>query len=329
MAKVSESFTGILQEMGVLYHFAMANLIPLLVGVLPLFLSQFVRAETFLLPPVEFDLVGAPEIIKAAQEDTLLDIARRYGIGQEEILHANPDVDRWLPGAGTEVIIPSHYVLPATPHVGLVLNTPEMRLYYYPQPKAGEPAEVQTYPVSIGRMDWATPLGETRLVSKEKDPAWRPPESIRAEHEADGDPLPRVVPPGPDNPLGRYAMRLGIPGYLIHGTNKPFGVGMRVSHGCIRMLPEDIETLFPQVPVGTPVRIINQPAKAGWHGDKLFLEVHPPLEEDQSGWDVLVETVLNVIDEAQFRRLVELDMQAVERAIAERSGLPVVISAVR
>jgi L,D-transpeptidase ErfK/SrfK len=311
--------------MGVLYHFVMPNLFPLLVGVLPL----FVRAETFLLPPVEFDLVGAPEIIKASQEDTLLDIARRYDIGQEEILHANPDIDRWLPGAGTEVVIPSHYVLPSTPRVGLVLNTPEMRLYYYPQPKPGEPAEVQTYPVSIGRMDWATPLGETRLVSKEKDPAWRPPESIRAEHEADGDPLPRIVPPGPDNPLGRYAMRLGIPGYLIHGTNKAFGVGMRVSHGCIRMLPEDIETLFPQVPVGTPVRIINQPAKAGWYGDKLFLEVHPPLEEDQSGWDLLVESTLNVIDEAQFRRLVELDMQAVERAIAEQTGLPVVISAQR
>lgn len=309
--------------MGVLYYFAMRMLLVLFVGILPL----FVRAETFILPPVEFDLVGAPELIKASLDDTLLDIARRHDIGQEEILHANPDVDRWLPGEGTEVIIPAHYVLPSAPRNGLVLNTPEMRLYYFPEPKAGEPAEVQTYPVSIGRMDWATPLGETRLISKEKDPAWRPPDSIRAEHEADGDPLPRVVPPGPDNPLGRYAMRLGIPGYLIHGTNKAFGVGMRVSHGCIRMLPEDIETLFPQVPVGTPVLIINQPAKAGWYGDKLFLEVHPPLDEDLSGWDSLIENVLNVIDQAQFKRLVELDMPAIERAIVEQTGLPVVISA--
>ena len=314
--------------MGVLYHFPMRMFFPILLGVLPLpLLSSSVLAETFLLPPVEFDLVGVPRVVKASQEDTLLDIARRYDIGQEEILHANPEVDRWLPGAGTEVTIPSHYVLPSTPRNGLVLNTPEMRIYYFPEPKPGEPAEVQTYPVSIGRMDWATPLGETRLITKEKDPAWRPPESIRAEHEADGDPLPRVVPPGPDNPLGGYAMRLGLPGYLIHGTNKAFGVGMRVSHGCIRMLPEDIEMLYPQVPVGTLVRIINQPAKAGWYGDKLFLEVHPPLDEDQSGWDSMTENVMNVIDEAQFRRLVELDMQAIERAIADQSGLPVVISA--
>ena len=312
--------------MGVLYYFAMRILLVLFVGVLPL-MPLFVRAETFMLPPVEFDLVGAPQLVKASLDDTLLDIARRHDIGQEEILHANPEVDRWLPGEGTEVIIPSHYVLPAAPRKGLVLNTPEMRLYYFPDPEPGEHAEVQTYPVSIGRMDWATPLGETKLVSTEKDPAWRPPESIRAEHEADGDPLPRVVPPGPDNPLGRYAMRLGLPGYLIHGTNKAFGVGMRVSHGCIRMLPEDIETLFPQVPVGTPVRIINQPAKAGWYGDKLFLEVHPPLDEDLSGWDSLIENVLSVIDQAQFKRLVELDMPAIERAIVEQTGLPVVISA--
>lgn len=315
--------------MGVLYHFAMRIVFPVLVGVLNLLnllLPILARAETFVLPPVEFDLVGAPQRIKASLEDTLLDIARRYDIGQEEILHANPEVDRWLPGEGTEVIIPSHYVLPSSPRKGLVLNTPEMRLYYFPEPKAGEPAEVQTYPVSIGRMDWATPLGETRLVSKEKDPAWRPPESIRAEHEADGDPLPRVVPPGPDNPLGRYAMRLGIPGYLIHGTNKAFGVGMRVSHGCIRMLPEDIEALFPQVPVGTAVRIINQPAKAGWYGDKLYLEIHPPLDEDKTGWESMIENTLNVIDEAQFRRLAELDMDAIQRAIVEQTGLPVVIS---
>lgn len=316
--------------MGVLYYFVMCILLVRFLGILLLFLGvlpPFVRAETFPLPPIEFDLVGAPRLVKATLDDTLLDIARRHDIGQEEILHANPEVDRWLPGEGTEVVIPSHYVLPSAPRNGLVLNTPEMRLYYFPEPKAGQPAEVQTYPVSIGRMDWATPLGETRLVSKEKDPSWRPPESIRAEHEADGDPLPRVVPPGPDNPLGRYAMRLGIPGYLIHGTNKAFGVGMRVSHGCIRMLPEDIETLFPQVPVGTPVRIVNQPAKAGWYGDKLFLEVHPPLDEDLSGWDSLIENVLNVIDQAQFKRLVELDMSAIERAIVEQTGLPVVISA--
>ena len=131
--------------------------------------------------------------------------------------------------------------------------------------------QVQTYPISIGRMDWATPLGKTTITVKVKDPGWSPPESIRKEHAERGDPLPRYVPPGPDNPMGRYALRLGIPGYLIHSTNKPLGVGMRVSHGCIRMLPEDIEYLFPQVPTGTTVRIVNQPVKAGWYGGKLYL----------------------------------------------------------
>jgi L,D-transpeptidase ErfK/SrfK len=202
-----------------------------------------------------------------------------------------------------------------------------MRLYYFPPPEPGIPPAVQTYPVSIGRMDWATPLGETKLVRKDRDPAWYPPESIREEHAAQGDPLPRVVPPGPDNPLGKYALRLEIPGYLIHGTNKAFGVGMRVSHGCIRMLPEDIAELFARIPVGTPVRIINQPVKAGWYGGDLYLEVHPPLEEDQAGRDALFDTAIEVIDEALFRRTVDLDRLAVLEAVVAQSGVPVVISA--
>lgn len=282
--------------------------------------------ETFLMPPAEFDLVGATHIVKATQEDTLLDIARKYDIGQEQILRANPEVDRWLPGAGTPVIIPSRYILPDAPNNGLVLNMPEMRIYYYPKPAPGQPAEVQTYPVGIGRMDWATPLGSTRITAKKKHPSWTPPASIRREHAEAGDPLPRVVPPGPDNPMGDYKMRLGIPGYLIHGTQKSFGVGMRVSHGCVRMLPEDIEYLFPQVAIGTRVTIINQPAKAGWFGDKLYLEVHPPLEEDQAAIDGLEKTVMDVLDEAQSRRLVDLDEEAIARVIAEQSGMPTVVS---
>lgn len=291
-----------------------------------LLLHVGVAAATFDLPPDEFDLVGAIRRVEALPEDTLLDIARRNGIGQEEILLANPDVDRWLPVGGTPVVIPSHYILPAAPREGLVLNLPEMRIYYYPQSEPGQPAEVQTYPVSVGRMDWATPLGETSLVSKQQDPPWRPPESIRREHEEQGDPLPRIVPPGPDNPLGRYALRLGIPGYLIHGTNKAFGVGMRVSHGCIRMLPEDIEILYPQLPLGTVVRIINRPAKVGWYGGDLYLEVHPPLEEDWAGWEALIEQVTELIDEALFLRPSEVDEDAIERAIIAQSGVPVIIS---
>ena len=235
-------------------------------------------AEVYDLPPAGNDVVGAITKVSARADDTLLDIARRHGLGYEDIVRANPDVDTWLPGEGTEVILPTQYVLPPGPRRGVVLNLAEYRLYYYPEPAEGEPAVVMTYPISIGRMDWETPLGRTSITQKVRNPSWYPPESIRAEHAAEGDPLPRIVPPGPDNPLGEYAMRLGIPGYLIHGTNRPAGVGMRVTHGCIRMFPEDIDYLFGRVGVNTPVRIINEPVKVGWQGDRLFVEVHKTLE---------------------------------------------------
>jgi len=295
-------------------------------ALLALLLPVGAAAMTYEYPPPEFSLIGTVDAVEASYEDTLLDIARRYSIGQEEIVLANPDVDRWLPGAGTVVVIPSQFVLPQTPHEGLVLNLPEMRLYYYPKREKDDRPQVQTYPVGIGRVDWATPLGQTRLVDKVKDPSWRPPESIRREHAAEGDPLPVVVPPGPNNPLGRYAMRLGIPGYLIHSTNKGFGVGMRVSHGCIRMAPEDIEKLFPQIPVGTSVRIVNQPAKAGWYGGKLYLEIHPPLEEDLAGRARLLDSAFAAIETALQERNIEVDEAAVRRVIKQQSGMPEVVS---
>ena len=236
------------------------------------------RAEIYELPPAGYDVVGAVATVTAREEDTLIDIARRNGLGYHDIVRANPDVNVWVPGEGTEVILPTRFVLPPGPRRGIVLNLAEYRLYYYPEPVEGEPAYVMTYPISIGRMDWETPLGSTSVISKVTDPSWYPPQSVRDEHEADGRPLPRVVPPGPDNPLGKYAMRLGLPGYLIHSTNRPAGVGMRVTHGCIRMFPEDIEYLFPNVDVNTPVRIINMPVKIGWFGDELVVEVHPVLE---------------------------------------------------
>jgi len=235
-------------------------------------------AEVFDLPPAGNDVVGAITTIQARADDTLIEIARRHGLGYQDIVRANPDVDTWLPGEGTEVVLPTRYVLPPGQRRGLILNLPEYRLYYFPEPSPGEAAVVMTYPISIGRMDWETPLGRTSVISKVRNPAWYPPASVRAEHAADGDPLPRIVPPGPDNPLGKYAMRLGLPGYLIHGTNRPAGVGMRVTHGCIRLFPEDIGFLFGQVDLNTPVRIINEPVKIGWNGDELVIEVHQVLE---------------------------------------------------
>ena len=295
---------------------------------LALLLPGAASAATFDMPLPEFDLIGAIHVVEAQHEDTLLDIARRYDIGQEQITRANPEVDRWLPGDGTKVIIPTRYILPAAPREGLVLNVTEMRLYYYPKPKPGETPVVKTFPVGIGRQDWGTPLGLTKVVGKIKDPTWTPPASIRKEHLENGDPLPAVVPAGPNNPLGAYAMRLAIGGgsYLIHGTNKAFGVGMRASHGCIRMMPEDIEYLFGHIAVGTPVRIVSETAKVGWFGGKLYLEIHEPLEEDKVGHEQLLGNALRLIDAAQASRLVELDEDAISRALTERTGMPVPIS---
>jgi L,D-transpeptidase ErfK/SrfK len=243
-----------------------------------LFAAAAARAEVYELPPDGYDVIGAVTSVTARVEDTLLDIARRHGLGYEDIVRANPEVDAWLPGEGTQVVLPTRFVLPPGPRRGIVLNLAEYRMYYYLPARAGEPPVVMTYPMSIGRMDWATPLGMTRVVAKVKDPTWYPPDSVRKEHEEDGRPLPRTVPPGPDNPLGARAMRLSLPGYLIHGTNRPAGVGMQVTHGCIRMFPEDIEFLFDQVAVETPVRIINEPLKIGWYGEELLMEVHRPLD---------------------------------------------------
>ncbi len=304
-------------------------------------LPNAVQAEQFELPPDGNDVVGALAVVTARADDTLLDIARRHGLGYEDIVRANPNVDTWLPGEGTEVVLPTRYVVPTAVRKGVVLNLAEYRMYYFPEPKDGEPAVVMTYPMSIGRMDWETPLGLTRIVSKAKNPSWYPPESVRAEHAADGDPLPRIVPPGPKNPLGAFAMRLGLPGYLIHSTNRPAGVGMRVTHGCIRMFPEDIRFLFDQVRINTPVRIINEPVKVGWHGDELVLEVHRALDvvpiETDSGEitiDVLPEdsyqqperNILTMLTErfvaATNTRAGELDWGRAEGLLERADGIP-------
>lgn len=287
-------------------------------------------AATFQLPPDDVDVVGQIGYTEASREDTLLDIAREYDIGQNEILLANPNVDRWLPKDGARVLIPNRYILPRAEREGLVLNLPEMRVYYYPKPARGQPRVVITHPVSVGRMDWVTPLGKTRIVAKDKDPSWRPTKSVKEEHASEGDILPDVVPPGPDNPLGQFAMRLGFPGYLIHGTNKPFGVGMRVSHGCIRMYPEDIEQLFEQVPVGTKVQIVNQPIKVGWLAGALFMEVHPPMDEDQDKYQDIINAAFNTIADAiagtANEQHVALSGSAIKAAVQEQSGIPVMIT---
>ncbi|MGH8582113.1 MAG: L,D-transpeptidase family protein [Gammaproteobacteria bacterium] len=277
-----------------------------------------VKAETIRLPANSDNVVGTLGLTSTEKGDVLVDMGLAYSQGYVEMKLANPKVDPWLPGVDTEVVIPSQYVLPDSPREGIVINLAEMRLYYYPRPKRGEPPVVLTFPISVGRQDWKTPLGLTRVVKKDVDPNWYPPESIRAEHAADGDPLPKVVPAGPDNPLGRYALRLGHNGYLIHGTNKPYGIGMRVTHGCLRLYPKDIERLFHEVAVGTPVRIVNQPFKLGRLNGRLFLEVHPPFEEDG---DVYRDRFTEVV--GQITRMApEVDWDHLQSVVAEHKGIP-------
>lgn len=230
------------------------------------------------------DVVGRLQVTIARHEDTLTDIARRFNVGYEEIIRANPGVDPWLPGEGTPVVLPTEFVLPDAPREGLVLNLAAMRLYYFPKREKDALIEVFTHPIGIGKVGWVTPEGSTKVVARIKDPVWTPPLSVRQEHAKDGDILPDKVPPGPDNPLGRHMMRLGWPSYLIHGTNKPPGVGMRSSHGCIRLYPEDIEALYESIPIGTRVTVVNQPYVLGWRGDQLLAQAHDPHEDDKRDW---------------------------------------------
>ncbi len=234
------------------------------------------HAEVYERPAEGHDLIGAIQHIETRAEDTFVAIARRYNVGYNELRLANPEVDPWLPGEGTPLVVPSAYVLPDAPRSGIVINLAEMRLYYYPPENGRYAGKVVTYPLGTGREGWGTPLGRTTVIGKKADPTWTPPASIKAEHAAAGDPLPDVVPAGPDNPLGQHAVYLGFPSYLLHGTNKPAGIGLRVSHGCIRLFPEDIAALFSMVSAGTPVTIVNQPYKIGWKGDALVMEAHPP-----------------------------------------------------
>jgi L,D-transpeptidase ErfK/SrfK len=255
------------------------------------------QATVYQLATPDDSVVGDDQSVQTTYEDTLYDLARKFSLGSEEVIRVNPGVDPWIPGADKSVIIPGRHVLPPGPREGIVVNLPEHRLYYFPKPQRGQPRQVITYPVSIGKMDWHTPIGETHVIGKEKNPVWFPPESVRKEHAAAGDPLPVRVPSGPDNPLGLFAMRLaaGNGTYMIHGTNNPIAVGLAVTHGCIRMYPEDVAQLFPMIPVGLPVRIINQPVKVAWVNGELLLEAHPPVDAEGQSFEPDVDQFADLL----------------------------------
>jgi L,D-transpeptidase ErfK/SrfK len=282
------------------------------------------RATQYPLSSPDALMFGEIESITAHGEDTLPDLARKYSLGYEEIQRANPSVDLWLPGEGTPIVIPNLRLLPQGAREGIVVNLPEHRLYYFPKPKKDEIPQVITYPVSIGKMDWSTPLGKTRVVDKRKNPTWTPPESVRKEHAERGEPLPKVVKAGPDNPLGFYAMRLGItPGaYLIHGTNNPIAVGMAITHGCIRMYPEDIEALFPLVPVNTPVWLINEPVKVARVNGQVWLEVHPPVDSEGQRAEVDIEGFYALANAALGETPAAIHWDFVLETLKKADGMP-------
>lgn len=282
--------------------------------------ASAMAGQSFVVQPQAPDLIGELSLATTVHEDTLSDLARAYDQGYKEMRLANPAIDPWIPGDGTEIVVPNLYVIPDAPRDGIVINVPEMRLYYFKNERTG--AEVLTFPVSIGRQDWVTPHGETKIVSKVKDPSWYPPESIREEHAAAGDPLPKIVPAGPENPLGAHALRLSLPGYLIHGTNKPYGIGMRVTHGCVRMYPKDVAQVFKKARVGTPVRIVNQPYKVGVAHGQIYLEVHPHLAEDKEVFNEQYSHVVKLILERVRDFKVRLVWADIRRAIERKDGIP-------
>ena len=291
-------------------------------------LERAVASHRFTIDASGGDVVGELQVTVASADDTFPDIARRFNVGYEEIVRANPGIDPWLPGAGREIVVPTRFVLPDAPREGVVINVAAMRLFYYPKHAKGEPQVVITHPIGIGKIGWQTPEGVTRIVSRVKDPVWVPPRSVRKEHHDNGDDLPPTVPAGPDNPLGAYMFRLGWPSYLIHGTNKAYGVGMRSSHGCVRLYPEDIAILYQIVPLGTPVRVVNQPYLLGWHGDTLLVQAYGPLEDDRRAWQHGPTSLLRKSGRTPLWQRIsshdaEIDWERA-RALAEASrGIPV------
>lgn len=274
-------------------------------------------AETFTLPTDGSTVVGQPRIIIPTQENTLLDIARQTDVGYHEITWANPGVDVWLPEKNVKVIVPSQYILPPKPWTGIVLNISQRRLFYFPAPAKGQPAKVITFPVSIAREGWSTPLGMTKVVAKHKDPAWFVPKSIQAEHKAAGEgEFPEYFPPGPDNPMGMLAIQLGFQSIFIHGTNRPWGVGLRTSHGCLHLYPEDAALIFPQMNANIPVRVIDEPVVAGVINGQLHVTTFEPVEEYGTTRNLMTRAALALAPYLQSSVVPKPDPKTVKKPVA-------------
>lgn len=273
-------------------------------------------------PAAADGMIGDAATYRVAGEETLLDIARRFGLGYVELRAVNADLDPWQPGADALVILPTGHLLPAAPRTGLVINLGDFRLYHFP--RGGEPGSM---PIGSAADPYPEPMGTGRVRGKRVDPVWTPPPTVRAERPD----LPVAIGPGSDNPLGAFALDLSWPAYAIHGTNQPDGVGRRVSHGCIRLYPEDIARLYPLVQVGTPVTIIDQPIKVGWVDDQLYLEAHPSRRQaDQIEHTGVFEPEIlpglySMVADAAGQEYQRIDWNLVDEITASRTGLPIPI----
>ena len=287
-----------------------------------IFILLFVKnagALTFAMPK-NGNIVGSLQTAIVQKGETLGDIGRRFDIGVYEMIEANPKLNPWNPSVGSKVVVPTQFILPETQD-GIVINLAEMRLYFF-QPTF---SQVSTHPIGIGRKGWRTPLGQAKIIEKKKDPAWRPPQSIRNSYKRKGKTLPTVVPPGPENPLGQYAMRLSLPGYLIHGTNRPGGIVVRSSSGCIRLFPEDIESLFYKTNLGTKVEILHAPYKVGRQNNQVFIEAHEPLTD--AYYQKIPQDIMynRAFKEAKIQS-VPIDFSEAEELIDDSNGYPIVIA---
>jgi len=272
-------------------------------------------------PSLAHSVIGSTRFYQAQPKDTFLDIARYYDLGYNELVEANPGVEPWVPPPGQVILIPTEFVLPDVEYRGIIVNLPEMRIYYF---KAGTDGTsiVTTWPVGLGRDDWQTPTGKFTVKEKTVNPKWVLPESIKAEHIRDGKPAPDFIAGGdPENPLGKYRLRLSLPLYGIHGTDIPWGVGMQVSHGCVRLYPEDIARLFPMVPVGTTGEFVYQPVKVGARDGHIFVEVHKDIYNQLPG---PYREAVRLIDKSGWHNRV--DFERVRHAVVERSGVPIDVS---
>lgn len=288
-------------------------LIHLLIALLIL-ASNAAASGAFLMDTASSDIVGDVSTYTIRDNETLIELARKYDVGYNEITAANKNVDPWVPGRGTKIILPTSWILPYVSDNEIIINLAEMRLYYFFS--IDEIKYVTTFPLGIGRQGFTTPEGSFKITARVKDPVWTVPEHIRKELPE----LPPMVPPGPENPLGKYWIQFSANGYGMHGTNRPYGIGRKVSHGCIRLYPEDIERLYRTTNVGTPVRIINEPIKTGKHQNRVYIEVHRSEMTDSELLNIAFE---KLGEKGLFRYVnISLIFDEVKRA----TGLPAVIS---